>query len=301
MADGDARFRDDFSKAGDDPLDVVHAVVHEIHLPAALQFAVDGLAQQFIVPLQDVGADGLALFGRRHDGAHVADANQRHLQRARDGRCGKDEAVDFRAHLLQALFVRNAEALLLVDDDEAEILEGYVFLDKPVCADGDIDFARGDSLDDFALLLLVAEAGEHFHAHGEAGDTFPEGVAVLFREDGGGHEDSDLLAVHYGFERGAHCDFGLAIADVSANEAVHRLLVLHVRFDFRDCLQLVLRFDEGEGRFHLHLPGVVGLKSVPAGHLPPRVQVEQLLREFDHGLLHAPLCPRPILRAEPRQ
>ena len=71
----------------------------------------------------DDGLDGHAVFGRRLDDAHIAQADQRHVQRARNGRGGHGEHVDLRAHLLEALLVAHAEALFLIDDQQAEVLE----------------------------------------------------------------------------------------------------------------------------------------------------------------------------------
>ena len=45
------------------------------------------------------------------------------------------------AELLQALLVLHAEMLLLVDDDEAEILEPHVFREHAVRADDDVYLA----------------------------------------------------------------------------------------------------------------------------------------------------------------
>ena len=73
---------------------------------------------------------GRRLFGGGLDGAHVADAGEGEVERARDGRRGHGEDVDLGAHLLEALLVGDAEALLLVHDDEAEVLERDVFLDE---------------------------------------------------------------------------------------------------------------------------------------------------------------------------
>ncbi len=44
-------------------------------------------------------------------------------QRARDGVADIGENVNRGAHLLEALLVADAEALLFVDDEQAEILE----------------------------------------------------------------------------------------------------------------------------------------------------------------------------------
>ena len=57
------------------------------------------------------------------DDGHVAEAHERHVQRARDGRGRHGEDVDGGAHLLQAFLVADAEALLFIDDEQAEVLE----------------------------------------------------------------------------------------------------------------------------------------------------------------------------------
>ena len=51
---------------------------------------------------------------------------------------------------------------------------------------------------------------------------------VLLGQHGRRHEDGDLLAVVDGLERGADGELGLAVADVAADEAVHRLGFSHV-------------------------------------------------------------------------
>ena len=45
------------------------------------------------------------------------------------------------AHLFEAFFVADAEALLFVDDEEAEVLELQVFREDAVGADEDVDLA----------------------------------------------------------------------------------------------------------------------------------------------------------------
>ena len=52
-----------------------------------------------------------------------------------------------RAELLQPLLVRDAEPLLLVDDQQAQVLERHVLAQQPVRADHDVDLAvLGDVL-----------------------------------------------------------------------------------------------------------------------------------------------------------
>ena len=52
--------------------------------------------------------------------------------------------VDLLAHLLDALLVRDAEALLLVDDQQPEIAELHVLRQQAVRADDDVDLAGGE-------------------------------------------------------------------------------------------------------------------------------------------------------------
>ena len=86
--------------------------------------------------------------------------------------------------------------------------------------------------DDFLLLRGGFEAADGLDDERVVGHAFAEGVVVLLGEDGGGHEDGDLIAVLDGFEGGAHGDFGFAVADVAAEEAVHRPGRVHVLLDF---------------------------------------------------------------------
>ena len=76
-----------------------------------------------LVVLADVGEDRLALGRRRVQQRQVADAGEAHLQRAGDGRGREREHVDVGPQLLDRLLVGHAEALLLVDHEQAEVLE----------------------------------------------------------------------------------------------------------------------------------------------------------------------------------
>ena len=58
--------------------------------------------------------------------------------------------------------------------------------------------------------------------NGILGQALAEGAEVLLGQDGGRHQDGDLLAVVDRLERGADGQLGLAVADVAADEAVHR-------------------------------------------------------------------------------
>ena len=159
--------RNEFLQLGGDFPDALDAVVDEVDLAAAFEFLLDGGLDELVVPAGDDGLNRHAIFGRSLDHAHVAQADQRHVQRARDGRGRHGEHVDLLAHLLDAFFVAHAEALFFVDDEQAEVGELQVFREEAVRADEDVDFAGFGFLQNFFLLLRGAEAADHFDGDGE--------------------------------------------------------------------------------------------------------------------------------------
>ena len=102
----------------------LHAIVDEVDLPAALQFLLRWpTCISFSSHVRDHRLDRQAVFRRRLDHGHVAQAHQRHVQRARNRRRRHRQHVHFFLQLLQPLLVPHAEALLFVDDHQAEIRE----------------------------------------------------------------------------------------------------------------------------------------------------------------------------------
>ena len=128
-----------------DPLgglvDRVDPVVQEERLALARQLALDRGGDQLLVVLADVGLDRAAALGGRLDHRDVAQPGQRHLQRARDRRGGQREHVDPQLELAQQLLLLDAEALLLVHDQQAELLRAHVARQQAVRADQDVDLA----------------------------------------------------------------------------------------------------------------------------------------------------------------
>src|SRR5260370_15241931 len=223
MADRDSGLGHQRLQFGGDLPDALDAVVHEIDLAAAVQFLLEGGLDQFLVPTGDHGLDRHAVFGGSFDHGHLAQAYQRHVQSAGNGRGRHGEHVDLLAHLLDALFVAHSEALFFVYDEQSEVGELYVFGEQAVGADQDIDFASLHFLQNFFLLLGRAETTDHFNGDREGRETLLERLVVLECEYGGGCEYRDLFIVADGFECGAHGDFGFAVAHIAAQQAVHGL------------------------------------------------------------------------------
>ncbi len=235
----------------------------------------------------DDSVDGEAVLGRGFDDGHVAKAEERHVEGAGDGRSAHGEHVDVLLDLLDALLVADAEALLLVDDEEAEVAELDVFGEDAVGAGDDIDGSVGDARKHGLGVFGSDETAEHFDASGEGSETAFEGFVVLEAENGGGSEDGDLFSVAESFEGGAHRDFGFAEADIAAEQAVHGVLAFHVALDVARGVELVLGFGVFEGVLELALPAAVAGELESAGHAALGVEFEQLVGHVAHFGLDA--------------
>ena len=119
---------------------------------------------------------------------------------------------------------------------------------------------------------------------------------MLGDQQGRGHEDSGLVAVLDGLEGGAHGDFGLAVADVAGEQAVHGDGFFHVGLDLVDGDELVGCLDVGEGVLEFALPGRVGSEGVPLGLLADGVQADEFLGDLVDGLFRAGLASSPSRR-----
>ena len=105
---------------------------------------------------------------------------------------------------------------------------------------------------------------------------------MLEGEHRGGREHGHLFAVAQRFERRAHGDFGLAVADVAAQQPVHRMAALHVLLDVLDGGELILGLGEFERVLELALPVAVVRKREALGHLALRIELEQLVGHVAH-------------------
>mgnify|MGYP000653534119 CR=1 FL=1 len=119
--------------------------------------------------------------------------DSRHLHGARDGGGRQRQYVDGLAQVLQLLFVLHAEALLLVDDDQSQIVRVHVAREQPVRAHEHLHVAFGEAREGRLLLLGRAEAREHFHGDAEGVEAVFEGGVVLLGQNGVGQSTITCL------------------------------------------------------------------------------------------------------------
>jgi hypothetical protein len=146
---------------------------------------------------------------------------ERHAQRARDGRGREREHVHLGAQLLHLLLVAHAEAVLLVDDEQAQVVELGGFGQQLVRADHDVHRAIGNALDGGGDLLARAKARDLGHLHRPLAEAVHQRLVVLLGQQRGGRQKGHLLAARDGHEGRAQGDLGLAKAHVAADQAVH--------------------------------------------------------------------------------
>ena len=133
----------------------------------------------------------------------------------------------------------------------------------------------------------------------EVGVPLGERLEVLLHEQRRRHQHGDLLAVLHRLERGPHRDLGLAVADVAADQPVHRDRLLHVGLDLVDRGELVGRLDVREGVLELALPRRVRAEGVArATAIRARVEPDQLGGDLLDRLAGPALGLRPVGAAE---
>src|SRR5690606_11193274 len=195
--------RHQFTETGHGSLDGPHTVVNVEDLPLTEELASDGGGHCLLVVGADIGENRVTVFGRGPDVRDVPDAGEGHLQGPRDRGGGQGEDVDAYLETLQPVLGGDTESLLLIDDEQAQVLEGYVVRQETVGADHEVDLAGGETLDHPRLLLRGEESGQDLDPDRIRGEALREGLVVLLRQERRRAEDGDLPPVLDRLERGA--------------------------------------------------------------------------------------------------
>ena len=223
------------------------------------------------------------------------------MERPRDRRRREREHVDLEPERAEELLLRDAEPLLLVEDDEPELLRDDVAREDAVRADEHVDLAGGEVGEHLLRLRRLAEPRDHLDVEREVAEALAERVPVLLGEDRRRAEHEHLPAVDGDGERRADGDLGLAEADVAADEPVHRPRRLEILLDRLDRPRLVVGLAVRERRLEPLEPLVREVEARALGALALRVEREQLARELAHGFAGARLEVLPRLAAELRE
>ena len=207
--------------------------------------------------------------------------------------------MDFGAQLLEPLLVRDAEMLLLVDDDEAEVLELDGLAEERMGADDNVDAALGDALLHPRQFLRRNQTRGLRDVDRVALQALGEGLGVLAGEQRGRHHDGDLFAVHGGDEGGAQRHLGLAEADVAADQPVHRPAGAEIVEHGGDGGLLVVGLLVGKAGAELVVQAGGDGEQRRFAQLPLGRDLDQFAGDLADAVLHPRLARLPGAAAEP--
>jgi len=155
-------------------------------------------------------------------------ASSFHSRGARDGGGGECQHVNRGTEFLQFFFVKHAKTLLLVDDEQAQVVEEHVVAEQAMRTNDDVHLPRGQAVQNVLLLLRCAQTVQHFDFDGKRLEPLAECAVVLQRQHGCRHEHRHLLVVLHRLEGGTQRYFGFAEAHVATDQAVHGARRFHI-------------------------------------------------------------------------
>ena len=148
------------------------------------------------------------------------------------------------------------------------------------------------------MLGRRTEAAEHLHTHREFAQALADGAKVLLGQDGRRHQHGHLFAVENRFKGRPDRHFGLAIADIATDQAVHRTRRFHVLLDRFNGLELVKRLFVGEAGLHLLLPEIIWAVHMTSHHFPLGIEGQQIVGNVRHCPFGAFLDRLPVSRTQ---
>ena len=251
---GDSRFGHQPLQPRIHHFDGLHAVVQHIYLPAAPQFAHDGVAHQPIGIFHHVGLHGIALLRRGLQKAHIANAHHGHVQRSGNRRGGQRQYIDALLQPLDGFLVGHAEALFLIHHQQPQILKFHILRQQPVRADDHIDRSFLQILQYLFLFRRGFKPAQHLDVHRKAREAVQHRGVMLLHQNRSRREHGGLFAAHHRLEHGAERNLRLAIAHIAAQQAIHHARTFHIALDIFDRRQLIRRFLVGEIILEFALP-----------------------------------------------
>ena len=242
MRDGNARLRQQFLQLGTAVFNRLDFIVQKIDLPAAFEFAQHGFADHALALRPDKGLDRQATLwcGRNH--TQITQAFEGHAQCAGDGCGGQCQHIDFSAQCLHGLLVAHAEAMFLVNDEQAQIVKARALAEQFVGTYNDVYRSVGQPFQRCRDFPGRAKAAHLNHLDRPLGKTIDQGLVMLLGQQGRGRQQCHLLAARDADKGSTQGDFGLAKANVTADQSIHRSRADHVLNHGVDGGALVGRF-----------------------------------------------------------
>src|SRR6185503_3183671 len=144
-------------------------------------------------------------------------------QGARNGRGAHHQLVRLATLAREREALRDAVALLLVDDREAELREGDALLEERMGPYRELRLPARDRVERRLLRACLEAPGNPRYAHAQRLEPVRELEEVLLGEDFGRRHQRRLPAVLDGLQRRERRDQRLAAADVALQQTAHRV------------------------------------------------------------------------------
>ncbi len=279
--------------------EILDARAHIEGLAAAIALAQQRLAHDQRIERRHRGAHGEPVDRRRRDDRELAHPGERKLQGARYRRRGQRQHVDLGAQRLEPFLVADAEMLLLVHHQQAEIPELDGLAEQRMGADDDVDGAVGKPLADLGELGAADQTRRLRHLHREAAEALGEGLEMLARQQRGRHHHRHLLARQRHDEGGAQRHLGLAEADIAADQPVHRTAGGEIVEHGVDRGALIVGLVIGKAGAELVVEPVADGEPRRFAQMALRRDLDEVGRHLEDARLHARLARLPGAAAEP--
>src|SRR5579875_12253 len=174
--------------------------------------------------------------------------------------CGRhDEHMRVMPFLAQRVALLDAEAMLLIDDDQPQPAKVHIFLDQRMRADSHGGLSALDRGVACRAFALAQAPGEKNSANAEWLQHGADAACMLFGQQFRRRHDRTLVAVECGHQQGSRCNCRLARADIALQQPAHRLALRQVRADL--AANAALRLCKPERQ--------CGLKRLIGGNLRP--------------------------------
>ena len=172
---------------------------------------------------------------------------------------------------LNFFLLSNTEALLLIDNQQAEAGKIHIGLQQTVRTDKNINLTVGNLLQNSALLLRRTKAIQQANLYTEIAHALLEGNIMLLCQHCRRCQYSHLLTVKHSLKGSTQGHLCFAVADITAEQTFHRLRLFHISLDFGNRLQLVRCFLIRKGCFKVLLQLTVRRKGMARHNLPLRI------------------------------
>ena len=150
-------------------------------------------------------------------------------------------------------------------------------------SNNNVNRAISQAFKSFFGILCAGESRQCTNLDGERRIPFSKRGQMLLHEQGGWYENGNLFSILHCFEGCPDGDFGLAIADIAADQPVHGDSTFHIPLDFIDRAELIGCFDVLEGIFEFMLPWRVRSKCIALRRLACCIESNEFASNLFNG------------------